>query len=330
MIFAEQDEGHLKAWIVKRLADTSDADSDVLADYVLALLRHDSDQATIRNLFESEIPDFLGDESTAFTNDVFQAINYKSYLPGAPPAPPLDRQPHSFGAPTAAPFVPQVQKQNAPNPRQSAPSQKRKVGDREDDEVDIILDDAPTRSGAPAQKLQKTGRESWQNGPLGNGPSISRNGSFGQQQYGNLASFGQGNAFDSNGQGFPAIDPAIILQNIQMLQQMGIPLPDPSALGMSGSQKSRKKRKRCKDYDKKGFCARGHKCKFEHGAGSVFLPSFISPPSGDVMLNYDPSDPSMAMAAMFQPPTDAQFGQQHDRNATGKSQKFKKQKGSLM
>lgn len=38
---------------------SSDADADVLADYVLALLRHDGDIETIRKLFEEEIPDFL-------------------------------------------------------------------------------------------------------------------------------------------------------------------------------------------------------------------------------------------------------------------------------
>jgi hypothetical protein len=31
----------------------------VLADYVLALLRHDGDTDTVRRLFEEEIPDFL-------------------------------------------------------------------------------------------------------------------------------------------------------------------------------------------------------------------------------------------------------------------------------
>lgn len=37
----------------------SDADADVLADYVLALLRHDGDEAAVRKLCEEEIPDFL-------------------------------------------------------------------------------------------------------------------------------------------------------------------------------------------------------------------------------------------------------------------------------
>lgn len=38
---------------------SSDADADVLADYVLALLRHDGDVETVRKLCEEEIPDFL-------------------------------------------------------------------------------------------------------------------------------------------------------------------------------------------------------------------------------------------------------------------------------
>lgn len=86
MLFPESDASLLRAWIIKRLANTfvypffliclylfpevlltfvilfhcrSDADADVLADYVLALLRHDGDVETIRKIFEEEIPDFL-------------------------------------------------------------------------------------------------------------------------------------------------------------------------------------------------------------------------------------------------------------------------------
>ncbi|KAI0132853.1 hypothetical protein BJ170DRAFT_263748 [Xylariales sp. AK1849] len=93
MLFAEADAPHLKAWIIKRLANTSDADADVLADYVLALLRHDGDVDTIRKVFDEEIPDFLREDAAAFTDDVFQVIKYQSYLPGAPPPPPINRQP---------------------------------------------------------------------------------------------------------------------------------------------------------------------------------------------------------------------------------------------
>lgn len=91
MLFPEEDAPQLKTWIVKRIENTfvypqagarapllpqcvvffcpplltsfslcrSDADSDVLADYVIALLKHDGDAASVRALCEAEIPDFL-------------------------------------------------------------------------------------------------------------------------------------------------------------------------------------------------------------------------------------------------------------------------------
>lgn len=45
----------------------SDADSDVLAEYVIALLKHDGDKESVRKLCEQEIPDFLteGESSCA-------------------------------------------------------------------------------------------------------------------------------------------------------------------------------------------------------------------------------------------------------------------------
>ncbi|KAG5912683.1 hypothetical protein E4U53_005215, partial [Claviceps sorghi] len=59
MLFSEEDAPLLKAWIVKRIENTSDADADVLAEYVIALLKHDGDTASVRLLCEQEIPDFL-------------------------------------------------------------------------------------------------------------------------------------------------------------------------------------------------------------------------------------------------------------------------------
>ncbi|KAJ1333246.1 RNA-binding protein 26 [Microdochium nivale] len=326
MLFAEEDEGHLKSWIVRRLANTSDADSDVLADYVLALLRHDGDQATIRKLFESEIPDFLSEDSIAFTNDVFQALNYKSYLPGARPAPPAPRP--SVGAPTAAPFIPLAQQQNAASPNHSAPSKKRRASDRDDDDVEIVLDNHRGRNGALPKKQQKRDQD-----PQSNAANF-----YSHRQQGGMPQFFQGapaGSFDGSIQGFPQIDPNIILQNIQMLQQLGIPLPDPTGFAAPSLQKSRKKKRRCRDYDKKGFCARGGKCKFEHGSESVFLPSFM-PPTGDVALEYDPA---MAMGRMFPPqrnlPSEHRSweGQPHDEapQSNGREpKKSKKQKGKQL
>lgn len=92
MLFPEEDAPQLKTWIVKRIENTyvplvpscllccslpgfepqlltcalstrSDADSDVFAEYVIALLKHDGDQAAIRKVCEEEIPDFLNEGS---------------------------------------------------------------------------------------------------------------------------------------------------------------------------------------------------------------------------------------------------------------------------
>jgi RNA-binding protein 26 len=61
MLFPEEHAPLLKAWIVKRIEDTSDADADVLAEYVIALLKHDGDADAVRKLCEQEIPDFLSE-----------------------------------------------------------------------------------------------------------------------------------------------------------------------------------------------------------------------------------------------------------------------------
>jgi RNA-binding protein 26 len=50
--------------MLMRQYHSSDADADVLADYVLALLRHDGDMQTVRRLCEEEIPDFLKEGKT--------------------------------------------------------------------------------------------------------------------------------------------------------------------------------------------------------------------------------------------------------------------------
>ncbi|KAI0014716.1 hypothetical protein F4780DRAFT_784840 [Xylariomycetidae sp. FL0641] len=52
MLFPESDTQHLK---------TSDADGDVLAEFVLALLRRDGDADSVREYFLKEIPDFLSE-----------------------------------------------------------------------------------------------------------------------------------------------------------------------------------------------------------------------------------------------------------------------------
>ncbi|KAI1276179.1 hypothetical protein F5Y07DRAFT_367426 [Xylaria sp. FL0933] len=301
MLFVEEDADLIKAWIVKRLENNSDADAEVLADYVLALLRHDGDVETIRKLFKEEIPDFLREDAAAFTDDVLQAVKYRSYVPGAPPAPPIARQPR-FPPPTAPAHVaprhdiippPPPSSLYDPSAPFSAPlappafsqagSRKRGYSDRDDGDVDIILNSLP-QSGPP-YKQPRRGRGHGQRGGRHEDPYGPRSyrgtprypGPPGSVPYGAPLPFGAS-----------PIDANAILENIQLLQSMlptAVDLPPsiyPGAFPPLGRGKQR---------------SRGRNGNFDHGTKQ----SYALPPMPGVVDEYDPNN-----AALSLPPFDVQ------------------------
>lgn len=85
--------------------------------------------------------------------------------------------------------------------------------------------------------------------------------------------------------GMPPLDPNNPLAALLAMQAMGFPIPGlpdfPQAPPMS------QQKPRCKDYDVKGFCAKGNTCQFEHGKHSIWVPPANR---GD---EYDPTDSSL-------------------------------------
>jgi len=59
MHFTEAETEELKKWVVKKLEDISDADSDVLADYVLALVKSEESESQVRANCLENLEDFL-------------------------------------------------------------------------------------------------------------------------------------------------------------------------------------------------------------------------------------------------------------------------------
>ncbi|KAJ8123039.1 hypothetical protein ONZ43_g914 [Nemania bipapillata] len=308
MLFAETDAPLIKSWIVRRLENNSDADADVLADYVLALLRHDGDVETIRKLFEEEIPDFLREDAAAFTDDVLQAVKYRSYLPGAPPIPILRQHfppappppPPPAAAAALAQAVPRsgiitssasvyhpsapYSTPSAPPPFPQAASRKRAYSDHNDDDVDIILTSQP-------YKQPRRGGGFGQRGGRYEDPYGSKNylgptafsGTPGPVPYGATPL-----AFAP-----PPIDANSILENIQLLQSLlppTIDLPRPVYSGTAIPPKHRRKQ-RCRDYSVKGYCPRGNSCSFEHGTE----PSFALPPMPAAVDEYDPTNAALSL-----------------------------------
>ncbi|KAI0128144.1 hypothetical protein F4776DRAFT_197742 [Hypoxylon sp. NC0597] len=315
MLFSESDAPLLRGWIIRRLANTSDADADVLADYVLALLRHDGDVESIRKIFEEEIPDFLREDAAAFTDDVFQAIKYRSYLPGAPPAPPSARQtlPPPPVPPTNVPQLPQYQPQLPYSATSTIPaaagaghggSRKRTYNDRDDNDVDIILNGQTSYSGPQPFKQPRRGGSFSQRGGRFDEPYTPRDQRGFPNAYpppSNPGRFGQPPmpSFQPprHDQGMPPMDPNNLMDSIQRLQQIGVHIPQIPDLPKpvySGTIPPPRRRKRCRDYDTKGYCSRGSNCKFEHGADSVMVPP-LGPSPGD---EYDPHNAVFPMPLM--------------------------------
>ncbi|KAH7238850.1 hypothetical protein BKA59DRAFT_424233 [Fusarium tricinctum] len=256
MLFPEEDAPLLKAWIVKRIENTSDADADVLAEYVIALLKHDGNADAVRKLCEQEIPDFLSEDPKAFLDDVFQTIAYRSYLPGAPPAPKIGAEPETI--------QPSITESALPNG-----SRKRGFYDLDEhDNQDGF--DFFNRDGRAQKQPRRGGRG-------GRGDDV-RGGRSGGLMH-NLPQRPD-----------MPFDPQVMEAFLQM-GSMGMPYPGISNFpqqSFGGGRNQARKRGRCRDFDTKGFCSRGSTCPYDHGNESIFVPPGTE--------EYDPNDPFSVLA----------------------------------
>lgn len=81
MLIEDAHNDQLKAWLTAELGPICDADPEVLADYVLALLKHEAPEAELRKLLIEQLEDFLAAETEPFVGKTFDALANKSYLP---------------------------------------------------------------------------------------------------------------------------------------------------------------------------------------------------------------------------------------------------------
>jgi RNA-binding protein 26 len=83
MLFDEAHTDDIKAWLTSELGPICDADPEVLADYVLALLKHEGPEEELQSMLTEQLEDFLAAETEPFVTKVFAALTDKSYLPQA-------------------------------------------------------------------------------------------------------------------------------------------------------------------------------------------------------------------------------------------------------
>ncbi|OJD19839.1 hypothetical protein AJ78_00198 [Emergomyces pasteurianus Ep9510] len=123
MQFTEEQAAEVKGWVVKRLEDISDADSDVLADYVLALIRSDAPDEDIRKASVENLEDFLKENTADFVDEIFARYNPKKPTTvHAKGQPSLQQPPEpNAAAAVAAATHPVAPLQSQPHPPHSTP-----------------------------------------------------------------------------------------------------------------------------------------------------------------------------------------------------------------
>ena len=136
-----------------------------------------------------------------------------------------------------------------------AGSRKRAYNDRDDGDIDIILNRQPPHG--PPQKQPRRGGGFGQRG----GRNDS---SYLPNSFRGVSQFSEPSA--SLPYGAPFIVANSILENMQFLQSLLPPGTDLPPLPSSNRRK-----KRCRDYEKKGYCSRGRHCNFDHETEQPFM-----------------------------------------------------------
>ncbi|KAI4194585.1 MAG: hypothetical protein LQ348_002610 [Seirophora lacunosa] len=301
MIITDDEAVELKAWVVKKLEDISDADSDVLGDYVLALIRAETPEPELRLSAISNLEDFLQEKAEKFVDETFLALRNQSYKPGY--VPPSSASQADAVAPaaavTAAPSGPRYSSELPAARHQSTgapePSRKRSFNEHHNDSG--YSDAHYAKADRQAKHLRRGGGRGGRYDGLSGRPS--------QAPSGSPLSVPPTGQFPFPGMPQPSTDPNDPLMAM-MLQAMGMPLPPnvaqppansppayspPPAFNPAGRNGARG---RCSDYDTKGFCVKGNTCPFEHGNDHMVAP-------GQDVPEYDPKNSAISDVPAISP-----------------------------
>ncbi|XP_061200000.1 RNA-binding protein 27 isoform X5 [Neopsephotus bourkii] len=318
----------LKSWLAKLLEPICDADPSALANYVVALVKKDKPEKELKAFCADQLDVFLQKETSGFVDKLFESLYTKSYLPSVEPpkaeAKPAGQDKeevkeelsHKQNHQESVEEEREGRKKKYSSPQRSradssehrSREKKRDDGkwrdyDRYYDRSDLYRDKSSWRRGRSKSrsksrglsrsrsrsrgrskdhdgsrstehrerskfKTEKSDAESSYN-PVSVSPSIS------SEQY-------------SSAQSIPSavtvIAPAHHLENTtESWSNYYNNHSNPSPFGRNPPPK-----RRCQDYDERGFCVLGDLCQFDHGndplvVDEVSLPSMIPfppPPPG--------------------------------------------------
>ncbi|KAH8552775.1 hypothetical protein BGW37DRAFT_271462 [Umbelopsis sp. PMI_123] len=82
MLFSEARSEDLKKFLTQELAPICDADPDVLAQYVLALLKNNKPTSELKDSVTEQLEDFLKDQTLAFVTKLFNVLESGRFMEG--------------------------------------------------------------------------------------------------------------------------------------------------------------------------------------------------------------------------------------------------------
>ncbi|KAK0876124.1 hypothetical protein LTR87_010081 [Friedmanniomyces endolithicus] len=268
----EADSELFKVWVIKKLEAISDADSEVLADYVLALVKTDDSVVVAKANCIENLRDFIGNSARSFVNDVFQALATKSYDPSRPQLKPT------------APIYEPPRRTSSELPSLPNESRKRSYQDR-DAEPGQNGQNQPFGAVDRSLKQSRRGGRGWESRGGGQISQPVRGGYGAPQPYAQQVPPLQLPSMPTPPPGMPPFDPNNPLAALfAMGQAMGF-MPSAPGFGPPSATPghiARQIGQRCRDYDQKGYCMRGGSCLYEHDDNAFVVPQQID--------EYDPTN----------------------------------------
>ncbi|KAI0361838.1 hypothetical protein OH77DRAFT_466862 [Trametes cingulata] len=260
MLYDPETANHLKPWLVRTLEPICDAEPGALADYILALLKHNAPEAELRKELVEQLEEFLEKECPSFVDTLFTALRTKSYLPysATPSAGYPSTSTSTAGASTSAGDVgipiPLDGLLNPPPPH--SPERGRKRG--------IDHDEYDAHGPAKGPRLNSDAQFS-RYGARGDRSSWGGRGERGERDRGGRMDLAGRPDFMDGG-----------MAGMDMGAGMN---------GMNGrgpNYRPPERRGICRDYHNNGYCARGAFCKYSHGEDAV-IPTQLFPMAGGAM-----------------------------------------------
>ncbi|KAM6249022.1 RNA-binding protein 27-like isoform 3-T3 [Spheniscus humboldti] len=318
----------LKSWLAKLLEPICDADPSALANYVVALVKKDKPEKELKAFCADQLDVFLQKETSGFVDKLFESLYTKSYLPSPEPtkveAKPAGQEKEEVKEELSLKqnFQESVeeerdgrkkkysspQRSRADSSEQRTRDKKRDDGkwrdyDRYYDRSDLYREKSGWRRGRSKSRSKSRGLSRSRSRSRGRSKDRDTNRSVEHRERSkfkserndvevsyNPVSVSPSKSSEqySSAQSIPSavtvVAPAHHLENTtESWSNYYNNHSNPSSFGRNPPPK-----RRCRDYDERGFCVLGDLCQFDHGndplvVDEVSLPSMIPfppPPPG--------------------------------------------------